>query len=201
MERKRLKGRDSIDQCSSSYRLFPLQFHVRRADGQEDHRQGQGDVWQLWVQLLRNPAVQKEQWVLTLFDVMSLLSSVCNSVKNNMTLCPHVVVMRLVKVSNISKLCSQVVSAALEWPKTQKAILQAWSSHFTSLCIWLALCQGRAATNIPLIDWSMNKKWLVNYFDYRLIVSVIFQVKMSNICRFQLPQCSDLLPFFWHSWK
>ena len=41
-----------------------FQFYVRRADGQEDHRQSETDVRQLWVQLLRDPAVQKEQWVL-----------------------------------------------------------------------------------------------------------------------------------------
>ena len=37
---------------------------------------------------------------------------------------------------------------------------------------------------------------MAKYVDNRLIVSVVFQVKMSNICWFELFKYEDLLLFF-----
>lgn len=70
-----------------------FQFYVRRADGQEDHRQSETDVRQLWVQLLRDPAVQKEQWVLAYIITWHHVSRVIASVTLtgwDETLCPRV---------------------------------------------------------------------------------------------------------------
>lgn len=42
-----------------------------------------------------------------------------------------------------------------------------------------------------LLDALQSWKWIVSYFDNRLIILFIFQAKRPSICCFQLPECEE----------
>ena len=77
---------------------------------------------------------------------------------------------------------------------TQPSLLHMY--HYWILCQSISNKQCRAAVIGWLIDQPIKRKLVANYFDNRLIVSVIFQAKTSNICWSQLLKCQDFLLLF-----